>query len=84
MVGLTYIDFDHQPTETEMSELVARYGGTWNWVNMFITPNIAGETNSGIAGQSKILGYKETITRCPPGLPSYIVGLSRIRLNFIL
>ena len=29
LVGLTYIDFDHQPTETEMSELVARYGGTW-------------------------------------------------------
>ena len=28
LVGLTYIDFDHQPTETEMSELVARYGGT--------------------------------------------------------
>ena len=27
---------------------------------------------------------KKTITRCPPGLPSYIVGLSRIRLNFIL
>ena len=23
LVGLTYIDFDHQPTETEMSELVA-------------------------------------------------------------
>ena len=68
-----------------MSELVARYGGTWNWVNMFITPNIAGETNSGIAGQSKILGYKENnkhVARLDYRV--YIVGLSRIRLNFIL
>ena len=73
LVGLTYIDFDHQPTETEMSELVARYGGTWNWVNMFITPNIAGETNSGIAGQSKILGYKENNNT----LPAWITELYR-------
>ena len=73
LVGLTYIDFDHQPTETEMSELVARYGGTWNWVNMFITTNIAGETNSGIAGQSKILGYKENNNT----LPAWITELYR-------
>ena len=59
LVALTFVDFNHQPTSEELSALATQYGGTWTWTNMFTTPNIAGKTNSGIAGQSKIIGYKE-------------------------
>lgn len=73
LVGLTCVDFDHQPTDAELSELAAQYGGTWTWVNMFTTPNIAGITNSGIAGQSKIMGYKENNNT----MPAWITELYR-------
>lgn len=73
LVALTYIDFDHIPSAEELSALSTQYGGTWTWVNMFLTPNIAGKTNSGIAGQSKIIGYKENNNV----MPAWITELYR-------
>lgn len=65
LVSLTYVDMDHEPTDTELKDLTVKYGGTWNWVNMFTTPNVAGVTNAGIAGQAKIMGYTENNNAIP-------------------
>lgn len=73
LVALQYVDFDHEPNAQELAALTKQYGGTWNWVNMYTTPNIAGVTNSGIAGQSKIMGYNENNNT----MPTWITELYR-------
>jgi hypothetical protein len=77
LVALTYVDFDHKPTAEELAQLGTEYGGTWNWVDMFNTPNVAGVTNKGIAGQAKIMGYKENNNTLPAWISELYRGYSK-------
>lgn len=73
LTALTFVDLDHQPTDEELASLASQYGGTWNYVNMFLMPNIAGTAYSSIAGQAKIMGYAENNN----AMPTWITELYR-------